>query len=86
MAENIPSSEELFQQAEHLWSLIQVRANHLLGTIVADCSHDIVIDIADNKRVQWPDDLKYLATALKSQGDVMGALDELRILDKKIRK
>lgn len=79
---NFPTTDELFKHAEELWSLIMTKANHILAEIVHDASHDILNEIANEKQVQWPHDIKALAKALRHQGDVAGLLDELRIREK----
>ena len=77
MTDKIESYETLFKQAEELWDKIATRASHEFKLMATEAGYEILMEIANGKTVVWDDEIKRLAKALKHQGDVVSALDEL---------
>jgi len=77
---NVPSLEALYKEAEDLWSNISTRAEHILMELIQEADHEILMDIAEGKNIQWDADLKLLAKALQLQGKAVSILDQL-VLD-----
>ncbi len=69
--------QEIFTDAEALWSKISALADRELLELIEGAGHEILIDIAQGKELRW-DDIKPIADLLYHQGEVVGALDVLR--------
>jgi hypothetical protein len=83
MANEKPTFQELFTEAEALWQKFSDLAQNELTGLVEGAGHEILMDIAKEREISWDNEVKNVAKLLYNQGEVVAMLDVLRQSEKR---